>query len=285
MRTLVEALEQRVLLADGSVARYLHASKLNEVRDFHGTPRVLPILNLSRPEVVRRSHEAFIAAGADVVRTNSLGASPLSLAQFGFADEAFYLNHAAAELACAAVDNLPGKGRRRFVLGIVRDEGWDVAPAEIEAAVAIQVEGLLSGGVDGVTLDIMPGTGRTPIFLRAAQRAKENLGAKAPVFLQRGHAGPDFSDLARSRAEGVIRYRHGSLERSDWLRQTIEEGRVNLIGGGDGPADTERLDALIRQYAEDGFRPYPPAARPEAVDEATIPSSLRSADLAPSEVN
>ncbi len=281
MRTLIEFLEQRVLLTDGAAARRLRAEDLDVKRDFFGADGLLAVLNLTRPELVRRTHEAYLEAGADVIRTNTLGATPLSLASQGFAGEAFFLNHAAAEIAAQAVDSLPGRGRRRFVLGVVRDDGWDVAPAEVEAAVAVQVEGLLSGGVDGITLDVLPGAGRTPVFLRGARRAKESLGARAPIFLQRGPAGPDFSDLAKSRAEGVIRYRHGPAARAGLLAAAIEDSGVNLVGGSDLPEDTARLDAQLRALAEDGFRPYLPAARPSAPDEAEIPSSVRAAALDP----
>ena len=282
MRTLIEALEQRVLLTDGAAARRLRAERLDPQHDFFGAEGLLPVLNLTRPELVRRTHEAYLEAGADVIRTNTLGASPLSLADHGFAGEAFFLNQPPPpEIAAQAVDNLPGRGRRRFVLGVVRDDGWDVAPAEIEAAVTIQVEGLLSGGADGITLDILPGAGRTPSFLRGARRAVESLGARAPIFLQRGPAGPDFSDLAKSRAEGVIRYRHGPAARAGLLAAAIEDSGVNLVGGGDLPEDTARLDAQLRDLAEDGFRPLLPAVRPKSPDEAEIPSSVRAAALDP----
>ncbi|MEX0759210.1 MAG: homocysteine S-methyltransferase family protein, partial [Tistlia sp.] len=146
MRTLIEAIDQRVLLTDGSLARQLRGAQLNVARDLNGVEDCLELLNLTRAQLVRESHRAYLRAGADVIRTNSLQASPLSLARWDLADQAFYLNYAAAELACEAVDSVPGRGRRRFVLGVVRDQGWDAAPAELEAAVAVQVEGLLAGG-------------------------------------------------------------------------------------------------------------------------------------------
>lgn len=278
MRSLIEALEQRVLLTDGAGARRLRDEELDIERDLFGAEDLLPVLNLTRPDLVRQVHEAYLEAGADVIRTNSLQASPLTLAGSGFGGEAFYLNFAAAEIATQAVDNVPGRGRRRFVLGVVRDDGWNAAPSEVEAAVAVQVEGLLAGGSDAITLDVMPGAGRTPIFLRGARRAKDELKARAPIFLQRGPSGTDFSDLARSRADGVIRYRHGPVERQNLLRTAINDEGVNLIGGGDSPEDTARLDKLLRQLADDGFRPFLPAARPAALDEATVPSSTRAND-------
>ena len=60
-------------------------------------------------------------------------------------EEAFYLNYVAAELVCEAVDAVPGRGLRRFVLGQVRDRGWHASPAEVEWAVTLQVEALIAG--------------------------------------------------------------------------------------------------------------------------------------------
>lgn len=287
MRTLIEAIDQRVLLTDGSLTRLLRRAQLNVERDLAGVEDCLELLNLTRAQLVRESHRAFLRAGADVIRTNSLQASPLTLARWGLGDQAFYLNYAAAELACEAVDSVPGRGRRRFVLGVVRDQGWDASPRDLEEAVAVQVEGLLAGGVDGVAIDMVPGTGRSPAFLRGARRAKQKLKALAPVFLQRGHQGVEFSERSLELAEGLIRYRHGGTEiktgRRDWLRAALEE-EVNLVGGGDSLDATVRLDRALRAISDDGWRPYTGWRRPTVVDEVTPPSSSLHLDPAMAEV-
>lgn len=272
MRTLIEAIDQRVLLTDGSLARRLRGAQPDIRRDLYGVEDCLELLNLTRAPLVREAHRAYLRAGADVIRTNSLQASPLTLARWGLGDQAFYINYAAAELACEAVDSVPGRGRRRFVLGVVRDQGWDAAPKELEDAVAVQVEGLLAGGVDGVAIDLVPGTGRSPAFLRGARRAKEKLRALAPIFLQRGHQGVEFSERSLELADGLIRYRHGGSAKRDWLRAALAE-EVNLVGGGDSLDATVRLDRALRAISDDGWRPFTGWRRPEVVDQVTPPSS------------
>jgi len=280
MRTLHEALDQRVLLADGSLARRLRSLDLDPRRDYWGATDCVEVLNVTRATLVREGHEAFLRAGADVIRTNTLAASPLSLARHGLADEAFAINPCAAQVACEAVDAVPGRGRRRFVLGVVRDQGWEAAPVEIEQAVALQVEALLSGGVDAVALDITPGVGRAPMFLRGARKAKALLGALAPVLLLRGDGTVEFSDHAHGMADGVVRYRHGQTTGSDWLARAIGDERVNLIGGGGTPADTATIDRLLRAASDDGLRPWTAWRRPAVVDEVTPPSSSLTLDPA-----
>ncbi|MHA1154003.1 MAG: homocysteine S-methyltransferase family protein [Alphaproteobacteria bacterium] len=281
MRTLSEALDRRVLLCDGSLARQLRAHDLDEARDFLGVPDGIEALSLTRARLLRDLHIAYLEAGADVVRTNTLAASPLSLRRFDLGESAFCINYSAAEIACEAVDFLPGQGRRRFVLGVVRDQGWDEAPKAIEDAVSVQVEGLLAGGADGIALDMLAGTGRARVFLMGAQRAKERLGARAPVFLQRSPGGAEFSQAMQALADGVIDYRNGHAGRSGWLDAAIQEDWINLLGGGDTPADTARLDAALRAQAEDGLRPVTAWRRNPTRDETEPASSTLYPEMEP----
>ncbi len=281
MRSIFEALDQRTLLADGSLARQIDQSGLDLGRDFFGAEGCLEALNISRADLIRDLHKAYLESGADVVRTNTLAAGHLSLAPLGFGDETFYINYAAAEIACEAVDSLPGHGRRRFVLGVVRDHGWEATPMEVARSVELQTQGLLAGGADAIVLDILPTTGRAPMFLNGAKRARTALKARAPIFLQSSAGAPDFSERSRGEADAVIRYRHGTADKVDWLLPAILEQEVNLIGGGASPGDTAKLDALLRQAAEDGMRPRTAWQRALPLDEVTPPSSLIRAESAP----
>lgn len=255
MRTLTEALEKRVLLGDGSARSQLRAHDLDLTRDLYGAEGCVDVLNLTRSPLVRDMHIAYLEAGADVIRTNTQEASPLTLHAHGLDEDAFCVNYSAAQIACEAVDSVPGRGRRRFVLGVVRDQGWDVPPAAIEDAVLVQAEGLIAGGVDGVALELAPGTGRTRMFLRGAQRAQERLHSAVPVFLQRTAGAPEFSDRMRTLADGVICFHHGQTGRPGWLDTEVFAQGVNMVGGGTNPVDTTALGRLLRARAEDGLRP------------------------------
>src|SRR5438067_4851987 len=66
--------------------------------------RSLPELNVSHPDLVRSIHRAYLAAGANVIETNTFGASRLRLARFGLDDRAAELNRAGVRMAREAVD-------------------------------------------------------------------------------------------------------------------------------------------------------------------------------------
>lgn len=259
MRTLRAALSQRTLLADGALKRELSQCEIDVNRDLAGHADLLEYLNLTRYDRVVEAHCAFLAAGADIARTNSLRASPLTLKAFGLEEDAFILNYKAAEAAAQAIDAEPGDGRRRFVLGLVRDDGWDAPPGDIEAAVAVQVEGLVAGGADGILLDVLPGIGRIQAMLNGALKgraaAAEEPGSPTPVFLQAPISGPAIGPDTLARCEGLLRHQPGHPDRLAPLEQTILKGEINLIGGGATPEDTAILDRHLRHLAEDGFRP------------------------------
>jgi len=255
MRTIRESLVHRINLADGSVARSLRGADVDPTRDFFGQKDLYEALNLSRLDLVRSAHKAFLEAGADIIRTNTLRANPLSLAAHGMAEEAFILNYQAAQAAAEAVDSVPGRGRRRYVLGLVRDDGWDESPGAVEAAVDAQVQGLIAGGVDGVLLDVLPGVGRIQAMLSGARRARAALNSETAIFLQSIETGPHFGPRTLDASDGVVRYRPGEAKKSAWLDAAVADGRVNLIGGGATPADTKIIDRMLRERAEDNFRP------------------------------
>lgn len=257
MRTLKDALNQRVLLTDGSITRELKIPELDldADRDFFGAVDCPEVLNLTRHDRIADVHRAFLKAGADIIRTNSLRANPLTLRAYGLEEEAFIINFKAAEAAVEAVDSTPGSGRRRFVLGVLRDDGWNLPPGEVEAAVAIQAEGLIAGGADGVLLDVLPGTGRIQAMLEGAMKARAALDSQVSILLQRVEGGPRFGPQTIGSADGIVRFRPGDARRDAWLDSVLRDGAVNLIGGGSLPEHTAALDRMLRDRAEDNFRP------------------------------
>src|ERR1051326_8641852 len=90
-------LATEVLVCDGAMGTLLHAGGIS-------LDRSLPELNLSRPDRVRAIHRAYIAAKADVIETNTFGASRLRLARYGLAGQAAELNRVGARLAREARD-------------------------------------------------------------------------------------------------------------------------------------------------------------------------------------
>jgi len=110
-------------------------------------------LVLRQPDLIRDIHREYVRAGAELLETNTFGANPIKLAQYGLADETEKLNAAAASLARDAA------GQRASVLGAIGPLGVRIEPfgemSTDEARIAFgrQVDGLLSGGVDGFIIE------------------------------------------------------------------------------------------------------------------------------------
>src|SRR5437879_4171561 len=143
MTDLTGALGQRILVCDGAMGTMLHAAGIS-------LDRALPELNLSNPRLVRAVHDSYVAAGADVIQTNTFGASSLRLAVHGYADLTRDINLAGVRVALEAK---AASGRQVFVAGSVspaatlRQRGR-VSADDRTQALREQVEALVEGGVD-----------------------------------------------------------------------------------------------------------------------------------------
>jgi methionine synthase I (cobalamin-dependent)/5,10-methylenetetrahydrofolate reductase len=137
-----------VLVADGAMGTVLHAA---------GYPldRALPELNLSDPGLVRSIHDSYLAAGVDVVQTNTFGAGPLRLELHGLAERTAEVNAAGVRVARQAA---AAAGRPVLVAGSVGPavtvhQRRRVAAADREAALVAQVLALVDAGVDLLVLE------------------------------------------------------------------------------------------------------------------------------------
>ena len=101
---LLEALETRVLTADGAIGTLLYSYGLDYCHEE---------MNVTKPEVVQKIHEQYIAAGADIIQTNTYGANAIKLARYGYENRVKEFNEAAVALAKAAA------GEEVFVLGTI----------------------------------------------------------------------------------------------------------------------------------------------------------------------
>jgi homocysteine S-methyltransferase len=281
MRVLAEALAREVLLADAGTEHRLRALELDIARDLFGAEGCLAVLSLTRAQMLRGIYEEQLRAGADIVRTNTKQASPLELRRFGLEEDAFAINYGAAQIASAAVDAVPGGDRRRFVLGIISDLGWDAASHEIEAATALQASALLAGGADGIALEIATDACRAPAFIQGARRAKEESSAAGIFILQRGG---DVPEALRQLSDGVIRYQEITPSNPETAYR-IGAG-INLLGG-TRAEHTASLDRLLRATAEESPRPpilsrqpaFSPAPRRHCVQRSRGRSASSAANV------
>ena len=104
---LRQQLSQRILLIDGAMGTMIQRYRLNEA-DFRGALLAdhdhdlkgnNDLLSLTRPDVIREIHESYLAAGADIVETNTFGANRISQADYALEDLAYEMNVAAARIA------------------------------------------------------------------------------------------------------------------------------------------------------------------------------------------
>lgn len=159
---LAARLGERVLLLDGGMGSLLIAAGLEP-------GRAPEWWNLEHPDRVAAAHRAYVESGSDIVHTNTFGGNPLRLAAGGLAGRCREVNRRAAELARGAANG------RALVAGDIGPTGHMLPPvgtatvAELTAAFAEQVEALVEGGVDLLSIETMSDLREARAALAAAR--------------------------------------------------------------------------------------------------------------------
>lgn len=144
---LLDAIQLRPLLADGAMGTQLMAAGLEPGASGD-------VWNLTHPDRVLAIQRAYVDAGSDCLLTNTFGASRITLARHGLADEAAAINRAAVEIAREAI-----AGRDGYVLGDIGPFGGllvpfgEAEPADVRAAFDEQARALVAAGVDAVIVE------------------------------------------------------------------------------------------------------------------------------------
>ena len=185
---LLDALRERVLLCDGGMGSIVQSLTLDIEKDYWGQENCTDILTLSRPDLVRDIHRGYFAAGADMVETNTFGASTVTLGEFDLGDRAFEINQRAAELAREAAESFVD-GRVRYVLGSVGPGTklpslGNIKYDDLEASLAVQMRGLIAGGVDAILIETCQDTLQIKAAVNAAKLARKEAGKHTPIFVQ-----------------------------------------------------------------------------------------------------
>jgi 5-methyltetrahydrofolate--homocysteine methyltransferase len=185
---LLDALRHQVLLCDGGMGSRVQALTLDVAKDYWGQENCTDVLTLSRPDLVREIHRGYFAAGADMVETNTFGASAVTLGEFDLSERAFEINQKAAELAREAAESF-ADGRARYVVGSVGPGTklpslGNIKYDDLEAGLAVQMRGLIAGGVDGILIETCQDTLQIKAAVNAAKLARREANADTPVFVQ-----------------------------------------------------------------------------------------------------
>ena len=154
---LLAALAGRVVVADGAMGTMLQASPAT-LSDFDGHEGCNEILNVTRPDIVRSIHDAYLDAGVDCVTTNTFGANLGNLGEYGLAARIEELSAAGAAIARAAADAASADGCPRWVLGSVGPGTklptlGHVTFRELRDTYQVNAEALLRGGADALIIE------------------------------------------------------------------------------------------------------------------------------------
>ena len=198
-------LAQRIAIIDGAMGTMIQRHRLTEA-DFRSPrwqdhPKDLKgnndLLVLTRPDVVRDIHAAYLAAGADIIETNTFGATSIAQEDYGLGAIAREMNVAAARLAREACDAAATPDHPRFVAGAlgptprtasispdVNDPGArNVSFDELRAAYREQAEGLLEGGCDLFLVETIFDTLNAKAAIFALDELMEDTGERLPVII------------------------------------------------------------------------------------------------------
>ena len=190
MTRLRALLAERILVLDGATGTYLQGRDLGPA-DFGGEAYegCNEHLVLTRPDVVRDMHEGYLAAGADIVETNTFGGTRIPLAEYGLADKVREINATAARLAREACAKFETPDRPRFVAGSMGPGTKTISVTggitfdEVAAAFAEQTVGLVEGGADVLFLETQQDTLNVKAALLGIDRGFADAGRVLPIVL------------------------------------------------------------------------------------------------------
>jgi homocysteine S-methyltransferase len=245
VKSFAEAIATGPLLLDGAMGSLLYERGVLHTRSYDE-------LNLSQPELIATVHADYVAAGADLIETNTFGANRMSLARHGLAEQATKINKAAVDLARAAA------GDKAFVAGAVGPTGVQFAVARASErklarfALAEQIDTLVLQGVDAIMLE----TFTSILELETAIEVAKERGPKVPVVAM-------MVFDAHARAEG-------GLTPQEIADRMIGAG-ADVIGGncGIGPAELYQV-AIAMVGKGKPVIAQPNAGLPASVDGRTL---------------
>jgi 5-methyltetrahydrofolate--homocysteine methyltransferase len=183
-----EVLSERVLIADGAMGTMLQSYDPT-LEDFQGHEGCNDVLNVSRPDIVRAVHDAYLAVGVDCVETNTFNANRAALGEYGIADRIFELSEAGARLARERADHWSTLDHPRFVLGSI-GPGTKLPtlghlPYEtLRDAYRDNAAGLIAGGADALIIETCQDLLQVKAAIVGAKRAIEAAGRDVPIISQ-----------------------------------------------------------------------------------------------------
>ncbi len=206
-KALIEALGERILTLDGAMGTMIQAHALSEA-DFRGRQFAdhhldvrgnNDLLSITQPDLIRDIHASFLAAGADIIETNTFNGTAIAQADYGLEDHVLELNLAAARVAREAADAAMATDpqRPRWVAGVlgptnrtasispdVNDPGYrNVSFDDLRGAYTQALQGLTQGGADLILVETVFDTLNAKAALFAIDEFFEQTGTRLPLMI------------------------------------------------------------------------------------------------------
>jgi 5-methyltetrahydrofolate--homocysteine methyltransferase len=198
---------RRILVLDGAMGTAIQSLRLSEA-EFRGDrfaewPREVrgnnDLLNLTRPDAIRAIHRDYLAAGADIIESNTFSSTAIAQADYGMAELAFELNREGARIAREAADaaSTETPERPRFVAGAIgpTNRSASISPdvanpgfraitfKELVAAYGGAARGLIAGGADLLLLETVFDTLNAKAAIFACEEIFAEMGRRLPLMI------------------------------------------------------------------------------------------------------
>ncbi|WP_426302960.1 methionine synthase [Arthrobacter sp. R-11] len=189
-QALLDAVNQRVVIADGAMGTMLQGRELSLEKDFQNLEGCNEILNDTRPDVIADIHDAYFAAGIDAVETNTFGANWSNLSDYGIDDRIEELALKGAKIARERAEAAETQdGRMRWVLGSI-GPGTKLPSLghtsydHLKQTFALQAEGLIDGGADAFLIETSQDLLQTKAAVNGCKQAIVSRGIRLPIFVE-----------------------------------------------------------------------------------------------------
>jgi len=189
MNRFLEILQRRIVVYDGAMGTQIQARDLDVSKDYWDNEGCSEILVLSRPDVIRDIHADYYAAGADIVETNTFGATSIVLGEYGLQDKVRQINMEAVQLARQVAEKYSTAEKPRFVAGSIGPTTKLPSLGHISfdamcKAYCEQMEALIEGGADVLLIETSQDLLQTKCAIAAAFDAFAATGKRIPLQVQ-----------------------------------------------------------------------------------------------------
>ncbi len=202
---LISLLDSKILLLDGAMGTMIQKHKLQE-EDYRGerfkdwgSPLKgnNDLLSLTQPEIISDIHRAYLAAGSDIIETNTFNATKVSMADYNMQDLAYEINVESARLAKNVVNEFQSEDKPRYVAGVlgptsrtcslspdVNDPGArNVTFDELVDVYSESTRGLIEGGADIILIETIFDTLNAKAAIFAVMNVFENDSIELPIMI------------------------------------------------------------------------------------------------------